>query len=196
MNLTELQKKIAHWENLHTEFKEWPIHADSLSASIIAFANTDGGQLILGISKDKTITGIKDIDKAPQEVDNIAWNNCEPPVTVIQEVLNCDNKAVLVVNIPKGQQRPYRTNRGVYYIRTSSGRPQASREELFRLFQSTESLFYDETPLHQLGINDIDMNAFENFLEETEQTDLGVDLHRLLRNWRLIFGEHPTISFP
>ena len=32
MNLETLQQRIATGEDLHTEFKEWPIHADSLAA--------------------------------------------------------------------------------------------------------------------------------------------------------------------
>jgi hypothetical protein len=42
MNLSELHERIARWENLHTEFKEWPVHPDDLAASFVAFANTDG----------------------------------------------------------------------------------------------------------------------------------------------------------
>lgn len=70
-------------------------------------------------------------------------------------------KTVIVVNIPKGDMRPYRTNRGIYYIRTSSVRRQASREELLRLFQAIERLYYDETPLPRLSIADIDLDALD-----------------------------------
>jgi ATP-dependent DNA helicase RecG len=81
-----------------------------------------------------------------QHVDQVACNNCEPPLTVIQETVKSAASAVVVViNVPKGDQRPYRTSRGVYYVRTTSGRRQASRQELLRLFQAAESLFYDET---------------------------------------------------
>jgi ATP-dependent DNA helicase RecG len=154
MNVSELERRIARWEDLHSEFKLLPLHPDDLAASLVAFANTDGGQLIFGVSDNRDIVGVQDPDKLIREVDNVAWNNCEPPVTVIQEVLSLDMPSgcqVVVVNIPKGAQRPYRTNRGIYYIHTSSGRRQASREELLRLFQATESLYYDEALLPRLG---------------------------------------------
>jgi len=148
MNLMELKQRIARGEDLHTEFKEWPVHPDDLAAAVVAFANTDGGQLILGVADDRTVKGVEDVDEVTRQVDNVATNSCEPPITVIQEVLEAENqKKVLVVNIPKGDQRPYRTNRGVFYVRTASGRRQASREELLRLFQATESLHYDETSI-------------------------------------------------
>lgn len=196
MNLTELRERIARWENLHTEFKEWPVHPDKLAVALVALANTDGGQLVLGVSEDREIAGVGDADAVGRKVDNVAYENCEPPVTVVQEVLEPEGpaKPVLVVNVPKGDMRPYRTNRGVYYIRTTSGRRQASREELLRLFQATESLYYDETPLHRLSIRDLDLEAFEYFLETTEQADLDPDRERLLRNWKLLDDGYPTIG--
>lgn len=127
-------------------------------------------------------------------VDDIAFQHCEPPITVIQELIDDSGKKVVIVNIPKGDQGPYRTNSGLYYVRTTSGCRQASREELLRLFQATESFYDDETSLPRLGLSDLDLGAFENFLEETGQSDLAVDQEQLLRNWRLLSGNHPTIA--
>jgi len=197
MDLTELRERIARWENLHTEFKQRLVHPDDLAASLVAFANTDGGQLILGVSESREIVGVEDPDRVTRDVDNAATNNCEPPITVIQETLQPEaGGTVVVVNVPKGDMRPYRTNRGVFYVRTSSGRRQASREELLRLFQATESLFYDETPLLRLSLDDIDLSYFEYFLRETGQSSLieNGDRERLLANWSLVVNEHPTVA--
>jgi ATP-dependent DNA helicase RecG len=131
MNLSELHERIARWEDLHTEFKEWPVHPDDLAANLVAFANTDGGQLIFGVADSRVIVGVEDPDRTTYDVDKMAVNNCEPPITVIREAFYPStlphNKPVVVVNIPKGDMRPYRTNLGIYYIRTTSGRRQASR---------------------------------------------------------------------
>lgn len=195
MNLVELGERIARWEGLHTEFKEWPVHPDDLAASLVAFANTDGGQLILGVSESREIKGVQDPDRIARDVDNVAANNCEPPITVIQETLRPEpGGTVVVINVPKGDMRPYRTNRGVFYTRTSSGRRQASREELLRLFQATESLYYDETPMRRLSLNDLDLSAFQDFLEKTGQAYLLDDQERLLENWYLMANGHPTVA--
>jgi ATP-dependent DNA helicase RecG len=198
MNLSELYERIARWEDLHTEFKEWPVHPDDLAASLVAFANTDGGQLIFGVSNNRLIVGVEDSDRVTRDVDNVAVNNCDSPITVIQEVLYPStaphDRPVVVINIPKGDMRPYRTNRGVYYIRTTSGRRQASREELLRLFQATESLYYDETPLPRLSLTDLDLDALDRYLEATGQEELKSNRERLLMNWGLLSGDHPTIA--
>ena len=195
MDLTELRSRIDHWENLHTEFKVWPVHPDNLAAGLVAFANTDGGELILGVSEEREVVGVDDADRIAREVDNVAANNCEPPITVVQETVRSeDGRTAVVVHVPKGGMRPYRTSRGVFYIRTSSGRRQASREELLRLFQATESLYYDETPLPRLSLQDLDLASFEDYLRETGQSYLLDDLERLLDNWYLTSKGHPTVA--
>jgi len=159
MNVAELRSRIQNWEDIHTEFKLQAVHPDDLSAAIVAFANSDGGQLIIGVSNERRVVGVIDLDKLRQYVENIALNNCVPPISITLETVTHDPEAVLVVTIPKGDQRPYRTNRGVYYLRTASGRRPASREELLRLFQASESMFYDESPLVRLGLEDLDLEA-------------------------------------
>jgi ATP-dependent DNA helicase RecG len=194
MDTAELRERIARWEDLHTDFKERFDSDREMAKDMVCFANTDGGQLIIGVAENRDIVGVDDPDWLCAKVDDIAFQHCEPPLTVVQEVLDVGGKKVVVVNIPKGDQRPYRTRSGHYYVRTTSGCRQASQAELLRLFQATEALYYDETPLPRLSLADLDVGAVELFLEETGQTDLGVDLERLLRNWRLLVGDHPTMA--
>ena len=186
----DLSAQLARGESLHTEFKAWPIPPDDLAAALVAFANTDGGRVFLGVDDlGVAAGGIGDLDRATQFVDNVAFNNCSPPVTVLQETVETAGGTVLAVNVPKGDDRPYRTNRGVYYIRTSSGRRHASRGELLRLFQSSESLFYDETPVRRSAQRDLDGSATDEMLEAIQDQGLdvsGIPRDRLLRNWGLI----------
>lgn len=194
MDLIELRERIARWEDLHTDFKERLTSSEDLAKDLVCFANTDGGQIVVGVAEDRRVVGVDDPDAVNRMVDNVAVNNCEPPITVVQEVLHDDGKKVVVINIPKGDQRPYRTNRGLYYVRKTSGCWPASREELLRLFQATESLYYDETPLPRLSLADLDLDAFGRYLETTGQAELVLDRERLLRNWGLLSGNHPTIA--
>lgn len=189
MDRQELQQRIARWEDIHTEFKEWPVHPGSLAASLTAFANTDGGQLILGVrDKDRVIVGVDDADAVMQTIDNIAYNNCEPPLTIVQETVTTEDGTVVVINVPTGDQRPYRTNRGVYYIRTTSGRRQASRQELLRLFQATTSIYYDEMLISRATIEDLNTGLVKRFFEQSQRytwDSLGLPIERVLINLKL-----------
>lgn len=192
MKPPDLRTLIASGENLHVEFKQWPVQADDLAAAIVAFANTDGGHLILGVDDQGRVIGIAegDRDRIARTVDNVAFHNLHPPATVVLETTtDPQGRVVLIARIPKGSQRPYRTNRGVYYIRTASGRRQASREELLRLFQASESLYYDETPMLSTSQNDIEAQAQADVLDLARQRGVDVaaiDPQRLLVNWKLL----------
>jgi ATP-dependent DNA helicase RecG len=210
MDILQLKARIDKWKNIHTEFKEWPInpsinsghHNVSYAQSLVAFANTDGGQFVIGVAQDRRIVGVDDPDRVMQWVDNIAYNNCEPPITVVQETVRSEDDAVVVVvNVPKGDQRPYQTNQGDYFIRTTSGKRRASRQELLRLFQATETFFYDETLVMRAALGDIDSSLVEQFVKHAYgrgMDELAVDYETLLKNLNLLRHQnsafYPTIS--
>ncbi len=110
MNEKELTELIEKGEDSFTEFKEEKVHK-----------------------------GVTNQDKEMLRVENISRNNSEPPLTVNIEKIKINKEIVLCIYISKGPERPYRTNRGVYYIRSSSGKRQVTREELLRLYQATRS---------------------------------------------------------
>jgi len=196
MNEFELKERIIKGEDLHTEFKEFLIDNENIAKSIVCFANTDGGQVIVGVNKNGDIVGVKDLDVLIRRIDDIAHNRCEPPITVIPETLSIDNKTVLVINIPKGDQRPYRTASGLYYIRSANHCHQASREELLRLFQATESIYYDEIEISNSSLKDIDMDYAKKFLERYFNLDVGNEnLIRYLVNIKALSKkERPTLA--
>lgn len=215
MNKEELTEIIEKGEDSFTEFKEEKVHPDELAAEIVAFANTEGGRILLGISDKKEIKGISKPDMEMQRIENISHNNCEPSLAISIEKVKVNKKIILCIYIPKGPERPYRTNRGVYYIRTSSGKRQASREELLRLYQATRSIYYDELPVPATSVDELDILYFRRFFESFYQTkieDMNVNLNKLLENMKvltwmdeklvftvggyLLFGLNPQKHFP
>ncbi len=196
MNEIELLERIDKWEDIHTEFKERIADRNELAKDIVCFANTDGGQLIIGVTENKDRIGIEDLDKLMQLVDDVAYNQCEPPVTVVQETLTSEDKTVLIVNIPKGAQRPYRTQSGQYYIRSTNRCRQASREELLRLFQAAESLYYDETAITRSSFTDIDSDFFMKFLNNYMDIDVEENVtENFLKNLHCLNSKRqPTVA--
>ncbi|MBI4861132.1 MAG: putative DNA binding domain-containing protein [Candidatus Riflebacteria bacterium] len=184
-------------EDRHTEFKRWPVHADDLAAALVAFANTDGGQLFLGVDDSGRALGLANIDEALKLVDNVARNNCLPPLTVVARTVKVAGKAIVIVRVPRGDQLPYHTNRGVCFVRGSAGRRHASREELLRMFQRAESLYFDEMLVQGASLADLDGGAIETFLISSfsrGSRDFGVPYSKLLANLRLARGDCPTVA--
>src|SRR3989338_4864473 len=119
MNEFELRERIARGEGFHLDFKEEMEDNNEFAKSVVCLANTDGGQIIIGVSDGGVIKGVLNVDKLMLGIDDIAFNRCEPPITVVQETLVVEGKTVVIVNVPKGAQRPYRTKSGQYYILSS-----------------------------------------------------------------------------
>ena len=81
MNKEELLQLINTGENQETEFKEGSPANPELSEVICAFANTDGGNLLLGVTKKGSIKGLNcDLDKLQQNIANANQAVHSPPI--------------------------------------------------------------------------------------------------------------------
>jgi ATP-dependent DNA helicase RecG len=99
--------------------------------------------------------------------------------------------------IAQGENLHVEFTRGVCYISTASGRRQASREELLRLFQASESLYYDETPMLSTSLADIEAQTQADIVELAGQRGVDVaaiDPQRLLLNWKLLTQNNDQLS--
>lgn len=194
MTPNELRERILRWEDAHTDFKREVGHSDELAKDLVCFANGDGGQIIIGVDEGRNIVGVDDPDRVLLRADEVAFNLCSPPLIVASEVVILDAKPVVVLTVPKGDERPYATSNGRYYVRSGARCRPASRDQMLRLFQASGSFFYDEQRLFRLGLGDLDLDAVSRHLADAQEQDLGEDLPRLLRAWRLYDGEHPTVG--
>ncbi|MEW6102212.1 MAG: RNA-binding domain-containing protein [bacterium] len=158
----KIEDQLEIGEDSKWEFKSDIPHPDDLSAEIVAMANSEGGTILLGVS-DKgealaTLDEKKAMDRATQLIENISQNNIEPSLLLTWEKLKINGHTILAIRIPKGLDRPYRTNKGVYYIRVGASKRIISRQELARLFQSTGSFYPDEAPVLDTGISFLDLD--------------------------------------
>ena len=199
MNEREAKERILLGADSRTEFKSENAANEALAVAMISFANAQGGQLFLGVENDGTITGVVEPDKLLQRVDNIARHNIHPPIWISATKMQIDEKRILVVDIPRGPQRPYCTNDGRHFIRTASGHRIATRQDLLLLFQSAGSLLADEIPVGEAEIADLDEPYLMNFIERdnptvAEEIKTGNLLREnVLASMKVIREGHPTI---
>jgi ATP-dependent DNA helicase RecG len=148
------------------------------------------------VDKKGEIIGVGNVDELIRRIDDVAHNRCEPPVTIIPETISVEDKTVLVINVPKGEERPYRTSSGRFYIRSGTQCRQASRQELLRLFQATESIFYDEIEITKASLADLNLDYAKKFLNEFFKLDVrDEELLRYLINIKALSrNEKPTLA--
>lgn len=103
LNIEELIKRP---ENEELEFKTHMPNKHLIAANAAAFANTNGGQLIIGVREGGQVIGIKDIEKARKTVEQ-AIQTVSPVLKPNIEIVPIQGKSILVAAIPRGNQSPY-----------------------------------------------------------------------------------------
>jgi hypothetical protein len=133
LDLDGLRRIITGFETERIEFKSADFLNDTeeISAQLVAFANRNGGKILVGVKNDGTIEGTKiDYDATSLNVLNIAHNNCSPRVELSFDFLASDGGDVLAIDVlrRKGipvavvERRGPEIKRRTYYIRTGAGK--------------------------------------------------------------------------
>jgi predicted HTH transcriptional regulator len=101
-----LKKLIAEGENKKLDFKYCISDSRKIARTLSAFANTDGGVLLIGVRDNGRIAGVKS-DEEYYMIETASKLFCRPeiPVTIIQHFP--DGRTVLEVKVQKGDKRPY-----------------------------------------------------------------------------------------
>ncbi len=110
----EIIQLLREGENQHTEFKRSISTSYELGKEIVAFANSDGGRLVLGIDdKNGHLIG-ENITK--DWIVDIAENICSPKISVKVKTIERTGKNIFLILIPKGNKKPY-AYKGEVFIR-------------------------------------------------------------------------------
>jgi ATP-dependent DNA helicase RecG len=132
-NSATLSQLIKQGENSAVEFKSAHVHRDSIAKELVAFANTQGGIILLGVEDTGSISGIPSKEKNYEEwLANIARENVIPALDIQIEKINYHQKELLKVTVPKGKDKPYQTNKHHFLIRIGSTNRIATQPELMR----------------------------------------------------------------
>lgn len=191
MDKITLLSQIALGEDSKRQFKRDMTNADALAAEMAAFSNSEGGVIYLGVEDNGTLTGLstEDVARLNQLISNAASQHIRSPIIVQTENLALDNGRLLIVlTVPKGLDKPYFDRNGVIWLKTAADKRRVhSKEELRRLFQSTDLVHADEVPT-TARVDALDRYSFTDFLQKTYSLDLPEkepDLLRLLQNMNL-----------
>ena len=136
-------------ENKITEFKRE--YTDEIKYAVIAFANTDGGKIYIGLNDDGTVLGVADVDGTMLRVTNMVRDVVRPDVPMFMEyeVEIIDDKQVIVVTVQRGISRPYYLHgKGVrpegVYIRQGASSVPASQTAILNMIKETSGDSYED----------------------------------------------------
>ena len=196
---------IEQGENQFIEFKEQKVHPDSLAKEMAAFANTQGGTILIGVSDQAKICGVDDAKNWEEWVANISRHNIIPAIQADCLIVEIDGKKIVAIDIPKGNDKPYQTNKNLYHIRIGSTSRVASQAELMRMFQHAGMFHYDLTGVENTSLKHLNMTAISSYFQRYEididdekdvtslliNTDVLTDKKNVTVAGLLLFGTYP-----
>lgn len=129
---TALKKLIARGEGQYLEFKRKASHPDKIARELIAFANTDGGTLLVGVDDDKSVPGLRFPDEESLDIHKVLKDHCRPGLGFQESIIPVsENRFVLQWYVPKSDRRPhYYSDNGqrTSFVRVQDQTIKASRE--------------------------------------------------------------------
>ena len=159
-----------YFEDEHTELKRELI--DEIKSEIIAFLNSDGGIIYVGVEDDGSIVGINNQAKDNIDLKLGSWIQeafFPKPSGLIRYYYNEDS--VLVIEVSKGTNKPYYLREkgpkpsGVY-IRVGRSKRKANDDEILRMIMDSHSYSYED------DISDEQTLTFKAFNQALEDNDI------------------------
>ena len=98
---------MRRFENQNLEFKRE--FSDTIRKTIVAFANSDGGEILVGVDDDGVACGLDDVDGTRLCIGNMIRDSIRPDLRPFVSVHDesQEGQTVLRVEIQRGTARPY-----------------------------------------------------------------------------------------
>ena len=190
------------YESERIEYKSQMI--DDIYKEVIAFANTDGGVIYLGIDDKGNLIGIDDVDETYTRLTNGIRDAIAPDVTMFVRYVFQDNK-VIQIEVAEGSYKPYYLkSKGMkptgVYVRQGTSSVQASPEQIRQMIKESDGDSYEDSrSLEQ----DLTFHAAETAIERygvafsvEKYRALGITQNDIYTNLALLLSDqcHHTIK--
>ena len=100
-----LQQLISEGEHQQQDFKYRVSDAVKLARSVSAFANTDGGRLLIGVRDDGHLSGVRSEEEI-HVMHQAAYKYCQPEASIKFDTYHIDGRTIVVATIPPSARRP------------------------------------------------------------------------------------------
>ena len=122
---------------------------DDIYKEVIAFANTDGGVIYLGVDDKGNPIGIDNVDETYTRLTNGIRDAIAPDVTMFVRYVLQDNK-VIQIEVAEGSYKPYYLkSKGIkpagVYVRQGASSVQASSEQIRQMIKESDGDTYEDT---------------------------------------------------
>ena len=212
--MNDILKQINAGEVSGMQFKERILDKYDIACELVAFSNSHGGKLVVGI-KDKTgeinALSYSEVQETTNLLSDIASENVVPSILIKIDTVEVEDGNLVVATVKEGLNKPYHDNKGIVWVKNGADKRKVfDNAELAEMMTDCGSFAPDEAGVRDATVNDLDAttiklflgNRFERVLEKKGLTgdafneaslDMicsaiakGHDCEKILRNLRFI----------
>lgn len=185
-NTETIQSLIDSREGYNVEFKvRVPSKVRELTEEICAFANADGGYLLIGVDDNGQIIGTG-LENDKRSAIQGSISEISPALHCDMYAVNIEDKTVWVIDVPSGKDKPYIFSGSIFMREGANSQKLRTVEEMRSFFQECNKIFFDAIPCSWFNIyTDADEQAIKDFRTEAKLSPSTAN-NRYLRIWNCL----------
>lgn len=180
----DIERRIASGEDERTEFKLWSAFPDKVAIALCAFANSEGGLLILGVDDSGRLVGVPgDPGQVQERLSSLLQTGLNAPLGAYLGKHTQDGVTLHYVEVRRTRGPEPLRYRGKVHVRRGRASVEPSPSELQDLYNTFGFVLTEEQLVPGSSIDEVDVESFRRFLErqgielaEEPQPDLTADL--------------------
>ena len=156
-------RRISDIESKTLEFKRDLSSPDGPLRTLVAFANSAGGRLVIGVTDEGTVVGVDDPLAEEERIANLINDRISPQLVPAIDLVTLRGKTVLIVDVPLSTRRPhYITRQGPeagVYVRLGSTTRQADPALVAELERNARGIAFEDLREPRAALEDLDLEV-------------------------------------
>ena len=166
--MNDILKQINAGEVSGVQFKERILDKYDIACELVAFSNSHGGKLVVGI-KDKTgetnALSYSEVQETTNLLSDIASENVVPSILIKIDTIEVEDGNLVVAIVKEGLNKPYHDNKGIVWVKNGADKRKVfDNAELAEMMTDCGSFAPDEAGVRDATVNDLDATTIKQFL--------------------------------
>ena len=166
--MDDISKQIKAGEVSGVQFKERILDKYDIACELVAFSNSHGGKLVVGI-KDKTgetnALSYSEVQETTNLLSDIASENVVPSILIKIDTVEVEDGNLVIATVKEGLNKPYHDNKGIVWVKNGADKRKVfDNAELAEMMTDCGSFAPDEAGVRDATVNDLDATTIKQFL--------------------------------
>ena len=166
--MDDILKQIKAGEVSGMQFKERILDKYDIACELVAFSNSQGGKLVVGI-KDKTgetnALSYSEVQETTNLLSDIASENVVPSILIKIDTVEVEDGNLVIATVKEGLNKPYHDNKGIVWVKNGADKRKVfDNAELAEMMTDCGSFAPDEAGVRDATVNDLDATTIKQFL--------------------------------